>query len=529
MTSVLPPSLAPEALSGALDDFRAAVGGEHVLTTPGALHEFRDPYWFAGWDDFEASAVVLPQSVEEIQAIMRIANERRIPLWVSSQGRNNGYGGSSPRVRGSVVMSLRRMNRVLEIDADSAYAVVEPGVRFFDLYDAVRASGHKLWISVPDLGWGSVIGNTTEYGVGYGPYGEHAGIACGMEVVLPNGELLRTGMGAMDGNRAWHVYRRSYGPSFDGLFFQSNFGVVTKMGVWLMPEPECYMPCWLMVERDDDLGPLVDTLRELMLDNSITGYPMVLSPVAAASVFTDRDHWYQGEGVVPDAVVERMGAELGIGRWTMRFAIHGDEVIVDHKFAKVKAAFERIPGAQVVGTKHPGDAVHAIENPAERVQAGVPNLEIAQMAKWYGGEEGGHGAFSPAAPMTGRDALALRDLLRGTLETYDLDYSAALIATTARSFIHVTLVVFDLKDEQQTRHAYDACKALVPAAKGLGYGEYRAHLDFMDLCADQYDFNDHAGRRFAEGIKDLLDPNGILMPGKQGIWPKAMRDARAAS
>ena len=97
------------------------------------------------------------------------------------------------------------MNRVLEIDGDAAYAVVEPGVRFFDLYEAVKASGHKLWISVPDLGWGSVIGNTTEYGVGYTPYGEHAATACGMEVVLPNGELLRTGMGAMEGNRAWHV------------------------------------------------------------------------------------------------------------------------------------------------------------------------------------------------------------------------------------------------------------------------------------------------------------------------------------
>jgi 4-cresol dehydrogenase (hydroxylating) len=56
-----------------------------------------------------------------------------------------------------------------------------------------------------------------------------------------------------------------------------------------------------------------------------------------------------------------------------------------------------------------------------------------------------------------------------------------------------------------------------------GYGLYRTNLRYMDLVAEQYDFNDHAMRRFNEKLKDALDPHGILSPGKQGIWPRSMR------
>jgi 4-cresol dehydrogenase (hydroxylating) len=421
------------------------------------------------------------------------------------------------------------MNRVLEIDEECAFAVVEPGVRWFDLYDAIQAGGHRLMVSIPDLGWGSVVGNFLENGVTYLPVAQDMAAYCGMEVVPADGEVLRTGMGAMSGNKAWHVYKRGLGPTLDQLFMQSNYGIVTKLGIWLTPWPECYMPLWLRAWKDDDLGPIVDTLRALMLDRTIENVPQLWNAVSMASVISSRAPWYQGDDPMPDEGIDHMARELDIGRWTMRFALYGDEAVVDHRFAKVKAAFERIPGVEVWGEKHAPEEMDALEHPFERVQAGVPNLDINQMTGWYGGEEGGHIGFSPVGRLTGKDAMEMRDIIRGLVEQgARLDYAAVLIPTNARSFVHITMVIFDTKDEAQTRRAYDTAKLLVREAAKSGYGEYRAHLDFMDLAAEQYSFNGHAYRRFTETIKDAVDPNGILAPGKQGIWPRSMRGEDSA-
>ena len=515
------------AASPAIDAFAEALGEDKVVSDREALREFRDPFQYETWTDYSASAVVMPETVEEVQAVVRVANEHRVPLWTHGVGKNNGYGGPAPLVDGSVIVSLRNMNGVLEIDEDLAYAVVEPGVRWFDLYDAIQAQGARLMLSIPDLGWGSVVGNTLENGATYLPLAQDMGAACGMEVVLANGDVLRTGMGAMPGNRSWHVYKRSLGPSLDQLFMQSNYGIVTKMGIWLMPWPECYLPAMVRVERDEDLPALIDTLRALMLDRTIENVPQIWNTIAMASVISSRSPWWQGDDPIPDEVIDRMGRELEIGRWLTRLAFYGDEAVVEHRFAKAEAAFERIPGAAMWGTKYEPEQMATLEHPFDRVQAGVPNLDLNQMTGWYGGEEGGHIGFSPVGRLTGKDAREMHDVIRGLVENEArLDCAAVFIPTNARSFIHVTLVIFDTKNEAETRRAYDTAKLLVREAAKHGYGEYRAHLDFMDLAQEQYSFGNHAYRRFAETIKDAVDPNGILSPGRHGIWPAALRPDR---
>ena len=97
--------LSDAQLERALDAFRAVVGAEHVLTGEDAS-EFRDPFWHRDWPQYDPSAVVQPARVEEVQAIVRLANERRVPLWTTSHGSQQrlrgrlaaraGLGGAEP-------------------------------------------------------------------------------------------------------------------------------------------------------------------------------------------------------------------------------------------------------------------------------------------------------------------------------------------------------------------------------------------------------------------------------------------------
>lgn len=98
-----------------------------------------------------ASAVICPRSVPDVQGLVRLANDAQIPLWPTSIGRNLGYGGAAPRLRGSGVLNLgNHMRRVLEVNVDGAYVVFEPGVTFSDLYQYLvdHKLQEKLWIDV---------------------------------------------------------------------------------------------------------------------------------------------------------------------------------------------------------------------------------------------------------------------------------------------------------------------------------------------------------------------------------------------
>src|ERR671921_2906443 len=115
---------------------REIVGAENVLVD----EERVEPY--AGdalKEKFPPEAVVLPETTEEVSAILRLANERRFP--VTARGGGVGYTGGAVPVEGGIVVGTDRMNRIREINADDLYAVTEPGVTTYVLQQAVEQLG----------------------------------------------------------------------------------------------------------------------------------------------------------------------------------------------------------------------------------------------------------------------------------------------------------------------------------------------------------------------------------------------------
>jgi 4-cresol dehydrogenase (hydroxylating) flavoprotein subunit len=204
-------------LFAALKAFRSAIGADNVFASEMDRVAYSDHY-SPDENKHMPGAAVAPGTLEEVQAIVRLANEHKVPLWPISRGKNFGYGGAAPVLKGSVVLDLTRMKKI-ELDPESGTVLVEPGAGFFDLYDHLQKNRIPLWLSVPGNSWGSVAGNALDRGVGYTPYGDHSAQICGLEVVLPTGALVRTGMGAMKGSPSWQLYRNGFGPGWDQMFF----------------------------------------------------------------------------------------------------------------------------------------------------------------------------------------------------------------------------------------------------------------------------------------------------------------------
>lgn len=519
MPEILPPGLSASQFRRALAAFEKIVGSEWVLATEEDQHTYLDGFSLLDRDKLMPAGGVSPASVEELRGILAVANEHKIPFWPVSTGKNLAYGGSNPRMRGTMVLDLIRMNRVLEVNEELGYCVVEPGVSYYDMEKHLDSIGSNLWMSLPAPGWGSLMGNALERGVGYTPYGEHADNICGMEIMLPNGEIIRTGMGAMSGNQAWHLYKYGYGPSWDGAFMQSNFGVVTKVGMWLMPAPKASARVTVNFQDEKDLARAVEVMRPLRLNNIINSNATIASPVRRSAVGTMQRDWYDGEGHMPKSVLTELVEKQGFGWWGLNFTLMNQSTgLVDEQVKLVRAAFSSIESAAMTVDRWDSESGEG------RSPKPTPGLGAFQMLNWRGGP-GGHVDFSPVLPTVGEKAWDLYELVSSSFYRHGFDYFGGFVFAQ-RFMINTSVIIYNKNDANMRENAMNLFSELVEEAGKRGYGGYRTHIAFMDEMAEQFTFNEQSLMRFNERMKAAIDPQGIIAPGKNGIWPEAYKGER---
>lgn len=536
----LPPGVSAKDFADATKQFQEAVGREWVFTSDEDIALYRDAY-SPLWGEPEervASAAVAPDKVEQVQQVVKIANTYKIPIYPVSTGRNLGYGGSAPAYSGSVVLDLKRMNRILDVNERNASCLVEPGVSYFDLVRYIDDKGYKVWVDIPDPGWGSPVGNSLDHGGGYlqPQFRNHFDSHCGMEVVLANGDLLRTGMGALPGAQTWQDYKFGYGPWIDGMFSQSNFGVVTKMGFWLMPRPDAYLTGTVTVPKWNDLIPLVDTLNILENSGVSNGMPGLGMP-ARGGFGAPGDPELTGllasatagspEGL--DAYIARKG----LACWSCTVKFYGPAKAIAASWEYARDMFSAaIPEAKF----QEGESYKLPLTPEQRQRVhkpefGIPSLEmfsIGARSELNPTPSNGHAWFSPIIPRTGEAIFEANRVFSQAARDLNLPFLGFSLPSTywMRSFIFLFgfPITRDVETNRQNREAY---KRLVDICAEHGWGEYRTAPAYQDAVMNTYSFNNHALRRFHETVKDAVDPNGILSAGRYGIWPKHLRGARA--
>jgi 4-cresol dehydrogenase (hydroxylating) len=362
-----------------------------------------------------------------------------------------------------------------------------------------------------------------------------------MEVVLPNGELMRTGMAALANDASWADYKYGFGPYVAGLFGQANFGIVTKMGFWLLPRPEAYRRGTVSVPKRRDIVALVEHVN--YLENlGLIGMPGFRSPLGGAQAREpELRALVTKPGGPSDEELDRFAAAKGIPSWSVELQFYGPEKTIAGSWDYVQ---QRI-GAAIPGARFEEGAVYRfplteaqqaeVQRVHRLVDIGVPNMSIFSIAGGRTAQnpdsaDGGQFYFAPMIPRTGEAILEANRVLGQAYRDAALPYNHYFSAPACwhyRAFIMITSLPVSRLDPEINRRSRAAFAAIARVAAEHGWGEYRSPPFGVDLVAGAYSFNDHALLRFCETLKDAVDPNGIIAAGRGGIWPEHLRGSRA--
>lgn len=502
-------------------------------------------------------ALVYPESTQDVVLAVEWANKWKIPLWPVSRGYNWGYGSKTPISDSIVIVSLEKMNKIIQVDPVLHYADVEPGVTYRQLRAYLENHYPSLWLDCTDgPPEGSVLGNALDRGLGNSTYGDHFANICGFEVVTPTATVIYTGGGPKDSpSRATHKW--GVGPYLEGLFAQGNFGIVTRGYIWLMPKPEKFVSFSIDIKHEASIYPVIDIIRELGLNNILRSFTHLLNEVAIIAVLSQypQDLWKRRSSLPPD-VLEKLKRGLDTPAWSFGGSISGTAAQVDEAVKILRKKFS--PFGQItfltdrkvnalqkilnyVSTGNPslikrwvkGALVQLLKRPFAILEAaphihsllkGIPSDYFVRHAYFKGPipkpelsdpdrDQVGLIWFAPVVPMSGHHIERAISICRPLYQKYDFDFYVALLVQNPRSMIVLQAIFFNQSNKEEAQRAERLHEELHHSFEEAGYYPYRTSLLGMPLLYK----SQPAYHEFLNALQRSIDPVHIMSPGKYGV------------
>lgn len=495
-----------EFLMDAFNAWRAIVGKDNVLTDFTELVEVQQATFAT---QQPVIAVIKPSNSKQVQSCIKIANQYKIAVYPVSGGKNWGLGSRVPVAPNCAVLDLSKLNKILDYDEKLAYITVQPGVTFHQVCTFLKQKRSKFCVSAiggsPDA---SLIGNTLERGDGTGlaPYGERLDHVCGLEVILPTGELINTGFGRFKNARTAKVSRWGVGPYCAGLFTQSNLGIVTKMTMWLMPIPEYLQGFKCVVESTDKLGNFIDAVQDLMLQGIVKGNSFVLWNCYKVLSSEGRYPWRVMDGEVPLSLSKLKNSEpwIGIGKF---HSATQDIGIAERKITQSK--LEKL-------TDQLSFTIHESEILSE-----PPSIDHIKCTYWRkkhliprqmnpDRDKCGLIWLCCAMPLDSQQIVSVIPKIESKVRAYKFEPDIGIRFISGRVVYLLLAILYDRDITGEDTQAMECYEEILELMLNNGYIPHRLGIQSMEaLPTSQDDFG-----QFIQTLKQNLDPNDILAPGR---------------
>lgn len=505
------------------------------------------------------SLVVEPQNNSEIISILKAihkynaeqtSSENKTAIYTVSSGKNWGYSAQEPSFNNAILLKLSRIKAIENYDSKQGTVTVSPGVTQHELFSFLQEKGGDFWMDATGASpHCSIVGNTLERGFGHTTYGDHFDNVCNFEIILADGSVINTGFKQFSKNGIQPVasdcYKWGIGPYVDGLFTQSNFGIVTKMTIWLMPKPEHFEAFFISIKDEEKLPQLIDALQ-----------PLKLSGVIKSAAHIGNDHkaiqalsfypWKKAKGTVPlpDALKEQLKKQFMVSSWSVSGAFYGTKAEVkvwkrilkkavkgvadDVKFVDERTLNLALKMKSVLSLLTPIDFntnVPFLEK-LFRLKQGVPTNFFIPSSYWRKKtppvlsddidptkDNVGLLWLAPIAPIDGKHVKIMSDIIHDIQIKYGYEPGLSITLLTERTLDCVISLVYDRDIEGEDEKALACHDELFEILTNKGYFPYRlsshAHKAYSEI--------DSSLLPKLKKIKKVLDEDNILSPNKYGI------------